>query len=276
MQFPQQVVQQLIIYDDNGNEVVIIGPGAYLKLQKPGDPDTYWEVALDTLLDIPEMATVFGGEDRWRFDMGSDGNPTFTLKTGSGAEDIRHSWTVSGGVANYDLGDLTDFLRIRATPPAGFSISTNGSGDTLDLQSDGGVLHYDGIPVTREVARTVNLTNTSTFTTTETVTDSVTAPLVNGRVYEIEWSARYTNSTASINTAWRLREDNVSGTNIDIDNHFNPNTVGQKASCRSRYTATSTGNKTFVITGQGGGGTGNVTRLGATGNPSILTVTEVA
>lgn len=125
-----------------------------------------------------------------------------------------------------------------------------------------------GVPLQR-IATNVNTSNTAAFTV-ETVTDSVTAPLVQGKTYEVTWQGNYTAASGTL-LLWRIREDNLAGTQIGGGRSIWA-TASQVATpfIVARYTAVSTGNKTFVVTGSPAAST---VRNGAASAPSVLAVT---
>ncbi|TAJ21830.1 MAG: hypothetical protein EPO65_00585 [Dehalococcoidia bacterium] len=126
------------------------------------------------------------------------------------------------------------------------------------------------------IATTTATSNSTTFTTTETVTDSVTAALVNGERYLVEFWAGFASSVANDQVQVNLREDNLTGTLLAFDVGVMPIASVIKAFyVRREYTATATGNKTFVATGDRYAGTGNVYRGAASTVPALLTVTHI-
>lgn len=123
---------------------------------------------------------------------------------------------------------------------------------------------------------TTATSSTSTFTTTETLTDTITASLVNGHTYEVSHSAIWNSSVAGDDVSVRLREDSVTGTAMNgFDVRCASSTRYYGVWVRARYTASVTGSKTFIVSGQRMSGTGNIIRAASSANPSLLTVTEV-
>jgi hypothetical protein len=152
-----------------------------------------------------------------------------------------------------------------------------GAGDDSGSTSLHGAVTCNGYPVTARVGRQINTSTTSNFTA-ETVTDSITVPLISGKEYEIIYNGLFTSTAAGDRVNVRIREDSVSGTGIDGDtiSVVVANTL-YRAYERAPYTAASTGNKTFVVTGQRAtGGAGNITRASSATNPSITTVDMVS
>jgi hypothetical protein len=103
------------------------------------------------------------------------------------------------------------------------------------------------------IATTEVVSDSSTFTTTETQVASVTAALVSGRNYRVRLVARFGTSAANDIVVVRVREDNLSGTTLQFELRPLPstsssgNTVGV---LEGEYVAASTGDKTFVASGQ--------------------------
>lgn len=121
---------------------------------------------------------------------------------------------------------------------------------------------YAGEPVIRE-------TNTGGFTTTETVVDTLVVPVVSGRRYKIVWDGEYQSSVAGDLVRGQLREDSVSGTAIQL-RQTNCSIVTQAFPIRLEafWTASSTGNKTFVATGDRISGGGTITGIAVAGSPT--------
>lgn len=114
--------------------------------------------------------------------------------------------------------------------------------------------------------------NGTDFTTTEVVLDTIVVPVVTGRRYKVVWDGGFSCTVASQIIRCRLREDSVTGTDIQLRQCFPP-VVNQVAPVRLEqfYTAVSTGNKTFVATAHRLGGSGTVTPTGA-GAPVLFYV----
>lgn len=109
-----------------------------------------------------------------------------------------------------------------------------------------------------EIALTTNNSDSSTWTTTETLTDTVTAALVDGRTYRVRWYGGVASTVAADIALIRMREDSTSGTLMNERNITiaSTSTAGFGFSIEARYTATATGNKTFIVSGIRNGGTG--------------------
>lgn len=290
MRFPLEVARQLIIYDENGNPVIVIGPDNITI-----GPDSGGQVILDpTGWDDPQFPAIFfalTGYARYVATQAGhiQASPTFT---GTNSERTNIQIMPPGMFLN---DGVTPARRARITLA---SASKNLAGDFLNgsIRFDS----YDSISdtadlpvrvlineqlVTREVGVNVETTSTGDIGTTETVTDSVTAPLVIDRTYEIRWDGQIgpgtTDPAVGDRAILRLREDSAAGTGMDLYRHFwegAPSLVQRKNSLRGRYTATATGNKTFVVTldlETGAAGV-DLVRFGASDRPSILTVTEVS
>lgn len=128
-----------------------------------------------------------------------------------------------------------------------------------------------------EIAVATETSDSSTFTTTETSIGSVTASLISGVTYWVYAQVPISSSGTGDDVDVRIRQDNVSGTEmalttIDIVSATTP-TV---AVLRARYTAGSTGSKTFVVTGDRVGGSNNIRREASSTRPQIMAVTVAA
>ncbi|MFW6091370.1 MAG: hypothetical protein ACODAF_05795 [Actinomycetota bacterium] len=119
----------------------------------------------------------------------------------------------------------------------------------------------------QRIATEVLTSDSSTFTNTEVELMSVTAALVEGRTYAVVGRARFGSTNGGDDIVARLREDDVNG---DLLQHAQ---IEQPSSTSSlgfgplvvyaEYTAGSTGDKTFALTGDRNFGSGDC-RLDAT------------
>lgn len=127
--------------------------------------------------------------------------------------------------------------------------------------------------IIRRVGTTIATTTTAAITTTETVTDTVSATLVLGRTYAIWSMTGYSVSVQTDQFLGRIREDGLSGTQLQairIGNHSTAQTYGHHM--YAEYTAVASGSKTFVTTLIRSSGTGNITRSGSASVPQYLFV----
>lgn len=127
------------------------------------------------------------------------------------------------------------------------------------------------------VATATETSDSSTFTTTETVIGTITASLISGVTYIVAATVPIASSVANDRVAVRMREDNVSGTQLAFEGLLVPGTdpedIPAAAGMRAMYTAVSTGSKTFVVTGDRYAGTGNIRREALSTRPLLLTIT---
>lgn len=155
-----------------------------------------------------------------------------------------------------DLGDVTDPETIQQI-----------FDDLTLLRSDVDKL------LNRRLQTTTRTSNSGTFTA-ETSLDTVTASLTSGRRYKVVYLARIQSSVADGYTRGRIREDNVSGTQL-VDGQM-PTTIAANQSIilalECEYTAVSTGSKTFAATAQRQAGTGNLTATASATSPTLLYV----
>jgi hypothetical protein len=111
------------------------------------------------------------------------------------------------------------------------------------------------------LATSVETTISASFTTTETVIHTVTAALVTGRTYAVHLHTRILSDVNGDNVDVRIREDNVSGTTLQlIRRDLLSTAIPETLYLYAEYTAVATGNKTFVGTGDRTTGSGNLTR----------------
>lgn len=131
--------------------------------------------------------------------------------------------------------------------------------------------------IATRVATTSVASNSSTFTNTEVSLATVTAYLIDNKRYKVAYPARFSVATAAQLVTVRLREDTVSGTQLQAAQVYchSTDSVGFDVYIEVEYTATTTGNKTFVLTAQRNGGSGNVTMLAAASSTRCLTVTLI-
>jgi len=124
----------------------------------------------------------------------------------------------------------------------------------------------------RRIATTIRTTNSSSFTS-ETLINSVTASLVSGATYKIRWDADVAGTVTGDLARFRIREDNVAGTQLSLKNSVihGPGTdypIGFEV----EYTAVATGSKTFVVTCLRQTGTGTLACNANANEPSYLYV----
>ncbi|MFE9955827.1 hypothetical protein [Micromonospora sp. NPDC005299] len=109
---------------------------------------------------------------------------------------------------------------------------------------------------------TTRTSDSAAFTTTEVVIDSITVSLVQGRTYKIRWTVAWVSTVANDTVFSRIRENNVTGTQLQILRINIPTTGGLgtrwDGTVEAEYTAVASGNKTFVGTGTRATGTGNI------------------
>ena len=122
------------------------------------------------------------------------------------------------------------------------------------------------------IATNIRTTASGTFTA-ETSLQTVTAALVTGRTYRVTYRGTLQSSVGGDSARSRIREDSVSGTQLQNYRAGLPNSgAGFTADVEAEYTAVSTGNKTFAVTGERASGTGNITASAAADGPAYLYV----
>lgn len=132
--------------------------------------------------------------------------------------------------------------------------------------------------IATRVATATTTADSSTFTA-ETQVATVTAYLVSGRTYAVEVkNTRWSSSVAADTAAVRLREDSVSGTQMNAMVVGIPTTTTSGFGAGlvyAEFTAGVTGNKTFSLTGSRNSGTGNIQLRASATAPTYLTVTLI-
>lgn len=127
------------------------------------------------------------------------------------------------------------------------------------------------------VATSLRTTSSAAITTVETIVDTVTAPLVAGRTYKVSWDFAWTQSVATDAFFARIREDIVTGTQLQGFRLMAGETASSFPAHREcEYTAVTTGDKTFVGTFVRTGGTGSVQSGAAATNPQLFYVDYVS
>lgn len=129
----------------------------------------------------------------------------------------------------------------------------------------------------RRIATTADTSDSSSFTTTETLVSTVTAALVSGRTYRITFQSLIRSTAADDRIGVNIREDNVTGTTLMVSDWkiHNNTTTGSPIRLEAEYTASSTGNKTFIVGVGRSNGTGTITARGAASAPRYLYVDYV-
>lgn len=147
------------------------------------------------------------------------------------------------------------------------------------MSSAGQQLVAGRIPGER-IGTTIVTSDSSNFTTTETTVMSVTVPLVDGRTYAIYAYPKFASSVDNDDITANIREDNVSGTGLQQDSYELVNdtqsTRGMSLPMYAEYTASATGNKTFVVSAVRAAGTGNIRLEAAADKPSYLFVEYIS
>jgi len=121
--------------------------------------------------------------------------------------------------------------------------------------------------------------DSSTWSGTEVSVMSNTFAAVAGAKYKIVFEGRISTDVAADGAVIRVREDNLTGNQLNYTVVYLPTTAGNGwlGHVYAEWTATSTGNKTVVITGQRTVGTGVAHRIRAAGNgPAYLFVDRIA
>lgn len=190
--------------------------------------------------------------------------------------------------ARYAGGEVPTATKMNETGVAVVSstsdISAPYAGQVVMVTTGNNLWYYTGAawrPYSTLIGSEVQReTSSAGFTTTEVVLDTITVLLVSGVTYRITWDTQFgTSSATSTTTAFerirgQLREDDISGTVIalrDTTTIFGGG-VSYPAFLQAKFVAGSTGNKTFVATGDRISGAGTITSFANAQSPTFLRV----
>src|SRR5512138_1105388 len=121
--------------------------------------------------------------------------------------------------------------------------------------------------------------DSSTWSNTEVSAMSITINAIANAKYKIILEARVSSDVAADAAVMRIREDSLTGNQLSYFPVYLPTTAGNGWQSRAyaEWTASATGSKTFVVTGQRTIGTGVAHRIRASGNgPAYLYVDRIA
>lgn len=125
------------------------------------------------------------------------------------------------------------------------------------------------------IATDVSTSDSSDFTDTEIEVQSVTAALVEGRTYTVVLDTSISGDTVDDEVGVRIREDAVSGSFVQNRRSYvssSTSSFGDYVRVQGEYTATSTGDKTFIATATRISGAGTSSRHGSSSSPSYMYV----
>jgi len=124
------------------------------------------------------------------------------------------------------------------------------------------------------IATNIETSDSGSISTTETVVMSVTAPVVEGRTYRVKAVFNVDGTVSNDTFVARLREDSVSGAQLQVDrvDLTNPSTNLAAVPLEVEYTADATEDKTFVLCFIRSTGTGSMILAAAGNAPSYLYV----
>ena len=147
---------------------------------------------------------------------------------------------------------------------------------TALLNVFGNIEIVSGYVVPGRVDTTEDTSSSGAITTTETIVLTITAPLINTVTYRITAYFLTQLSVATDVFVSRLREDDASGTQLQNARIAN-GVTNSVFPCymEVEYTATATGNKTFVVTLLRTSGTGNIVMNAGATQPCYLYIDYV-
>lgn len=115
--------------------------------------------------------------------------------------------------------------------------------------------------------------SSSGFTTTETVVDTLVVSLAAGKRYRLIWDSSFLSTVAADVVLHRIREDSVSGTGLQAYRiPLTAANVSFAAHLEAWFTATVSGEKTFVVTAVRSSGTGTITRFANATSPANFAI----
>jgi len=121
--------------------------------------------------------------------------------------------------------------------------------------------------------------DSSTWGATETILGAVAVSAIAGAKYKIIFVGKVSADVAADAANMRIREDNLTGTQLQLQQVYLPNTStnGWQTYVYAEYTAVSTATKTFALTGQRSVGTGTAHRIRGSGSaPGYFYVDRIA
>ncbi len=139
------------------------------------------------------------------------------------------------------------------------------------MSSAGRKLVAGRIPGER-IATTISTVPLGGITTTETTFISVTAPLVNGRTYRVRLISHIGSSVNGDRGLVRIREDDDTGTQLQVERIHIPVAGSYPGHTEVEYTATASGDKTFVATLVRESGTGSMSHNAGATQPAYMYV----
>jgi len=119
--------------------------------------------------------------------------------------------------------------------------------------------------LTERVNSTPIVADSATWNATEASITTVAATLVSGQKYKIWFSGRISTDVAADAANLRIREDNLTGTQLQLHQVYLPTTTGNGWGTYfyAEYTAVASASKTFALTAQRSIGTGTAHRIRA-------------
>jgi hypothetical protein len=190
--------------------------------------------------------------------------------------------------ARYAGGEVPTATKMNETGVAVVSstsdISAPYAGQVVMVTTGNNLWYYTGSawrPYSSLIgSESVRTSPSAGFTTTEVILDSITVLLVSGVTYRITWDTQFGTSTGTSSTTAferiraQIREDDISGTVIATRDccTIMGGGVSHPVYLQAKFTAASTGNKTFVATGDRHVGSGTITSYGDTISPVFFRV----
>jgi hypothetical protein len=195
---------------------------------------------------------------------GTPTTPRFTVARG-GVIPVASSAAYPGAGGRYKGLILYDFA-LKAL------VANTNAGSTYEVLAS-----VDTAKALRRIATVERTTNSSTFTS-EAVISTITAAVESGKKYKITWVVDSSSTVAGDTARWRIRETNIAGATRQLSHSYMSianNDFGAPP-LTFEWTASSTGNMTWVGTCHRANGTGTFSCNANANEPSYFTVDYVS
>jgi hypothetical protein len=221
-------------------------------------------MAVDVTSLLEKLIPDPGGEDTLRLrtatvaTVNADGTVDLTMSSGVLVPGVPRLSS-----ASVSVGNVVQVISLRGSLLVIGTVAGGGSG---------------GAMTSSRIATTVRTSSTSVISS-ETVANTVTADLVIGKVYKVTWYGGILGTVAGDSAFIRIRENNLAGSQLQLERVQNANTGGSGSRWTFRaeveYTAVATGAKTFAGTYARATGSGDVGVESSSSQPAYLYVDYV-
>lgn len=200
-----------------------------------------------------------------------DGEPLTHLRVGV-ANTINSDGTVDVVLSGVVIPSVPRLAG--AVVQEGQSIQMIGSRGSLLIL--GGTATGGASPV-RRIGTSIMVTDSATFTTTAVQVASITVPLVSGSVYRVTFDGSFDTTVTGDIVRARIFENSTAGTQLQARDTGSMNAAGLVTALHMEveFPAVTTGNKTFVVTGERDAGSGDIVRTADATFPAYMYVDHV-